>query len=88
MSNLTVTVTVDKRSFEAIAKRLHLPGYKVSAKCPECGELVPMDLGIEYLQYPKANSAAPLYFQHERGNLLPHVWVEHVILTVSLKPAE
>lgn len=44
-------------------KRLYLPGVILESTCPNCGQIVEMDLGVDYLSYPYVGSDT-LYFYH------------------------
>lgn len=76
------------KSFEIGEKRLYLPGCKIEATCPFCGEVITKDLSRNYLSYPTANKPFTETMYHESPEGRDHEFSIRLVLGVSLSIAE
>lgn len=76
------------KSFEMSEKRLYLPGCKIEATCPFCGEVVVQDFGERYLSYPTANKPFTETMYHQGSDGWGHEFSVRLVLGVSISIAE
>ncbi len=62
-------------------KRFYAPGYKVTDKCTECGNIVTTDLTNNYLSSPVVGVPAEVYYCCSKCD---HEWEVKVVVTFSV----
>ncbi len=64
-------------------KRLYLPGIKVHAKCPACGEWMFKDMTDDYISYVTTGKPFAIAFWCEWCD---NEWAERATLHLSISP--
>lgn len=87
-SGVEPKVHTEAESFSIDVKRFHLPGIRVTAKCPECGQESEEDFGDNYLSYPNAGEPFRHHFYCEGPEGKDdHEFFVDLILKVSVELA-
>jgi hypothetical protein len=69
-------------SFELEIKRLYVPGVVLSGTCPKCEKVNNVDLGNQYLSYPKVDEPHDYGFYCEGCG---HEWNRKIMVTLKVE---
>lgn len=84
---MTVTIKGNYPITSLDIKRFYLPGMKISAECPECGETVTKNMKYEYFGYPAVNMFQDYIFYHEcsKSESGDYEWKEEFMLKLGVE---
>lgn len=70
-------------------KRFFVPGSIIQSTCPECGEVVRIDMAKHYLSYPTTGEQDyTMWHSSQEGPYWEHTWEVRINLVVKIEAIE